>query len=356
MSKIAIISDTHIGVRSGSNVFLDIQNQFFESIFFPIIKTANVDAIIHLGDLVDKRKSVDFMTSNRLKKDFLLKLEELNIKTHIITGNHDCFYKDTNEINALTELIEGKYQNIHIYSECTEILVHNTDIILVPWINSSNYQETLQKIDRTKSQICMGHLELIGFEMYKGYISDHGLASDIFGKFDLVLSGHYHQISSKQNVTYVGAPYHMTWTDYGNPRGFHIFDTDTMKLTFIENPYSSFTKIVYDDTMFKTSKQLISSVSEDQIKTKYCKLVVHKKTNDKWFESFVNTLHQYQPYDLKIIEQSEIVVQDIGVDQTEDTLTILKRNIENLETDVSKSELEKLMIELYTKSIEMDIQ
>lgn len=355
MTNIAIISDTHFGVRNGSNLFLDNQKAFLDTIFFPTLEQNNIKTIIHLGDLVDKRKSVDFVTSNRLKTDFLNKLRDLNITTHIITGNHDCFYKDTNEINALTELIEGRYSNIKIYTEATEIEVDDTSILLIPWINSSNQHQTMGRINSSTSFICMGHLELIGFEMYKGYISDHGMDTKIFDKFDLVLSGHYHQISKKNNVHYVGAPYHMTWADYENPRGFHLLNLESLNLTFIENPYSVYTKVTYDDTKFKSVKSLLNTLSEQDIKNKYCKLIIAEKTKDSWLDTFINQIQDYQPYDLKIIEQSEIYVPENDVDQTEDTLTILKKTISDIDADISKPDLEKLMIELYVKANEMDV-
>jgi DNA repair exonuclease SbcCD nuclease subunit len=51
-----------------------------------------------------------------------------------------------------------------------------------------------------------------------------------FLKFELVMSGHFHTKSQKGNITYLGNTYQMYWNDYADQRGFHIFDTDTLKL------------------------------------------------------------------------------------------------------------------------------
>ena len=40
-------------------------------------------------------------------------LEELNIDTHIIIGNHDTYYKNTNEVNALQNLNISKDAKIY---------------------------------------------------------------------------------------------------------------------------------------------------------------------------------------------------------------------------------------------------
>ena len=55
-----------------------------------------------------------------------------------------------------------------------------------------------------------------------------------------------------------------TWSDYGDPKGFHIFDTDT-KMTKIKNPIRMFEKVFYDDT--KLTQEEIIAMNFDHLKT-----------------------------------------------------------------------------------------
>ena len=101
----------------------------------------------------------------------------------------------------------------------------------------------------TEATICMGHFEIEGFQMYRGAPSHDGLEPKMFDKFDMVFSGHYHHKSSRKNIHYLGNPYELTWQDYDDPRGCHIFDLKTHELEFIQNPNRMFIKIVYDDKL-----------------------------------------------------------------------------------------------------------
>ena len=102
-------------------------------------------------------------------------------------------------------------------------------------------------IKNSKAQVAFGHLEVEGFAMYKNYVAGTGLQPSIFNRYEIVASGHYHHKSSKDNIHYLGAPYEITWNDYDDPRGFHIFDTETRDMEFIKNKYRLFEKIYYDD-------------------------------------------------------------------------------------------------------------
>ena len=47
-----------------------------------------------------------------------------------------------------------------------------------------------------------------------------------------------------------------TWSDYGDEKYFHIFDTETREMTLIHNHLTMFEKLFYDDTKesFETIK------------------------------------------------------------------------------------------------------
>lgn len=346
---IAIICDTHYGARSDSSILMDNQKQFFDNIFFPKLQEKGVETVIHLGDLVDRRKYINFNTSKRMRTDFLNQLQNYNV--HMIVGNHDVFHKNTNEVNALQELLNS--YSFDVYTNATKIVLDNCPILLVPWITAQNESHTMQMIDDTKAQICMGHFELAGFEFYKGVVSEHGMSPDILNKFDMVFSGHYHQKSSKTNIHYLGAPYPMTWADYDCPRGFHLFDTTTRELTFIANPYSIFTQIEYDDTNCRVLDDIIQRFIP--ITNNYCKVIVKKKTNPYLFDLFINELEKFSPHEIKIIEQSILSIEETSYDQAEDTLSILRKTIDGLDVDVNKPHLQDLFSDLYQQASNLEI-
>ena len=58
--KYALITDTHFGVRNDSQILLEYQKKFYDEIFFPYLDKNDIKHIVHLGDLVDRRKSINF--------------------------------------------------------------------------------------------------------------------------------------------------------------------------------------------------------------------------------------------------------------------------------------------------------
>ena len=353
--KIALITDTHWGIRNDSAVFHEYFNRFLESTFFPYIDTEGIKTVIHLGDLVDRRKYINFLTSNRLKIDFLDRLRDRDIDCHIIAGNHDVYYKNTNQVNALHELVDRKYKNITTYISPITLKFDGTPILLLPWICEENYQESMDAIKSTSAQIVMGHLELNGFEMFKGSISDHGMDHKLFDRFDVVCSGHYHHKSDTGNIHYLGAFAEYTWSDFDDPRGFHIFDTETRELTFIRNPYRMFEKIWYDDAG-KTSTQIIESAQLD-VSNKMIKVIVKNKTNPYFFDLFIDNLEKSGPTDVQVVEDHlHLDLQDDNdiVDEAEDTLTVCKKYVSSMNLNVDQKKLERVITNLYSEALQVE--
>ena len=354
--KVALITDTHWGVRNDSQVFLEANRRFMNDVFFPKLMEERIQHVIHLGDLVDRRKYINFNTARRLRHDFL---EPLNSRddikeVHIIAGNHDTYYKNTNEINALRELTHG-YEKINIYdTNPVEINIGGLDILLLPWICDENRKETLDAIKRTKAQVAMGHLELQGFEMYRGSMVSHGDDPGLFDRFDLVCSGHYHHRSSSGSIHYLGSHAEFTWSDYNDARGFHILDTETRELEFIENPYRMFEKIFYDDSEMSIDE--INSRDFDMYRGMCLKVVIKNKTNPYMFDMFIDRLEKVNPADLQIVEDHlnlGLVEDEDIVDEAEDTLTIFRKYVNNMTIDISKEKLNKTITEVYAEALEL---
>ena len=271
---------------------------------------------------------------------------------HIIAGNHDTFYKNTNEVNSLNELVSGKYDNVHIWDQLPiNWNFDGTNILLLPWICDENRDATLEAIKNSKSPIVMGHLELNGYEMYRGHISDHGDDPKIFDKFDLVCSGHYHTRSNSSNIFYLGTPAQYTWSDYNDDKGFHILDTETRTLTFIQNPYTSFKKFFYDDLNKQMDEVLLFDANE--FKDCYVKVVVKNKTNPYWFDLVIDRLEKSGAADLQVVEDHfnlDLEADSDIVNEAEDTMSIVRKFIGSMNINTDKKRVETIIQNLYIEA------
>ena len=222
---------------------------------------------------------------------------------------------------------------------------------MVPWINNSNYKDMLTSIRESDAHMCMGHFSIQGFEMDKGHLCDHGLTRDIFTNFEAVYSGHFHHPSTYNNISYLGAPYEMTWSDYQGKRGFRVLDTETRELEWILNPNVIFYKIEYDDTDMTIED--IANLDVSALKDTFIKVIVKNRINPYIYDLFLNKLNDAGSADVKSIEDSlslESEGLDEIMDQTKDTKDILHDYINSLETKVDKAQIKQLIDELYIEA------
>ena len=349
--KVAIITDQHFGARNDSVAFLDYFEKFYDTIFFPTLDEANISTVLILGDTFDRRKYVNFYALERAKKMFFDKLAVRNIKVYMLVGNHDTYYKNTNEVNS-PDLLLQEYTNIHVIDHPATIYVDDIPICMMPWICPENYQDSIDTIKDTQAEICMGHFEIAGFSMYRGMESHEGMGKEIFEKFDMVFSGHYHHRSNDGHIYYLGNPYELTWQDYNDPRGFHLFDLGTRRLDFIQNSYRMFERIEYNDK----ERDPIDLDTLD-LKGIYVRLVVVNKTDYYKFDKFVQKLYNKSCADIKIIEDlSEFGDGEIGEEiSLEDTLSVLTHYVDSIETDVDKEHIKNYMRSLYTEAVNVEV-
>lgn len=351
-NKVCLLADTHFGARADNPAFHEYFRKFYDEIFFPYLVENKIKFIFHFGDVTDRRKYINLLSLNKLKQYFFDKLSELGIHMMISVGNHDTYHKNTNKINSVVDLF-GFYPNVNIYSETTEISIDGRKIIVVPWINSENHVTSMEKIESTDSEICFGHLELKGFLLQKGQRSDTGMESTVFDKFKMVGSGHYHHKSDEKNIHYLGSPYEFTFVDLNDPKGFHIWNTKTDDIDFIQNPHKMFYKIFYDDRT-KTLDSLKKKI-KPEFAGSFVKVVVKCISNPGNFDLFKEHLYAFNPADVKIEEDINLDGEDTEkVDLTEDTITVLENYIDSLDLDVDKNPIKKETASLYQRAMNME--
>ena len=343
--KVAIITDTHYGAKKGSKHLHDYFETFYKNVFFPALEENNVEAVIHMGDAFDSRKSIDYQSLEWAKRVVFDPLKKYEV--HMIIGNHDTYYKNTNSVNSPGLLLQT-YSNIKTYSDPTEVNIGGLKILFLPWINQENEAKTLKIIEKTTSKCAMGHLELQGFRVNKQIVMEHGLESKLFEKFERVYSGHYHTRSNDGKVFYLGNPYEMYWTDVNDTRGFHIFDTETLTHTPINNPYKLFYNIYYEDTNYKL-------FNATEYESKIVKVIVRKKSNPKDFEKFIDKLHSAGVQELKIVENFDIHEnEEFEIDEEENTISILNRYIDESEFEFDKNIIKGIFQDLYRQACEVE--
>jgi len=349
--KVIFLGDTHIGARGDSQLFHDRFELFYEYMF-EYMKQNGIKTVVQFGDLFDRRKYVNFASLKRARDYFFDKIEANGLNMITFLGNHDIAYRNTLEVNSPSLLLKD-YKDITVVSEPTELKVGNVNLLMIPWMCPDNYEHAIKVIEQTKSTYCLGHFELNGFEMYRGAPCDHGLASDIFSKFHHVWSGHFHHVSTKGNITYIGSPYQLTWQDYGDERGFFVFDPSSQNVEFIKNPFDMFFKMNYNDKdgKFKIADLLKKDFSVYE-KT-YVKVVVVEKTDLYLFDKYIEALEQagaivttVEDHKYRDLETDEEIFE--GAEKISDTM---KRVAKVYKDTVDEKELFNLLMDLYNEAI-----
>ena len=349
--KIAILGDTHHGMRGDSIAFHNHYREFYLKTFFPYLEEHGIKNVYQLGDLFDRRKYISFQTLALSRKYFFDVMQRKEIQFYTLLGNHDITFKNTLEVNS-PQLLLQEYENICIFDKPFNDKELGIDII--PWICKDNEAEIMEYIKNSTNQICFGHFELQGFEMDRGNICNEGMDPSILQKYDLVLSGHFHHKSNSGNIVYVGTPGEMTWADYNDERGFHILDTETRELTFVPNPNKMFYKIQYnDDNMFYND---IVNDDYSHLTGKYVKLVVEKRNNSFLFDALIDELTKAAPLEVSVVEDFSEITNDVEVDidQAEDTITILHKYVDGLTLPVESDKIKNVLRDVYNEAVSME--
>ena len=344
--KVGLISDTHYGFKRGTKSVCDYFEKFYKDIFFPTLEKEGITTVIHMGDAFDSRKGIDYQSLDWAKRVVFDPLSKYDV--HMLIGNHDTYYKNTNSVNS-PELLLKNYKNIKTYSVATEVNIGDLDILFIPWINEENEKDTFKLIKDTNSICAMGHLEISGFRVNKQIVMEHGFSGKLFKKFKKVYSGHYHTRSDDGRIYYLGNPYEMFWSDAGDRRGFHIFDTETLEHYPVDNPYTMFHLITYDD-------EPASLFDARGYKDKIIKVVVKNKKRPNEFDKFLDKIYSSGAQEVKIVENFQILETDENfvAEDEENTINILNRYIDESEINLDKLLVKEIFQDLYREAHEVE--
>ena len=148
-------------------------------------------------------------------------------------------------------------------------------------------------------------------------------------------------------------PSHLFWSDAGDPKYFHVLDTETRELTPVRNKHTLFKKIVYNDSHID-----YNSIDTPDCTRQFVKVVVQTKNDQFMFERFLDRIQAQDIYELKIAENFQEFlgenVDDDGIN-VEETTELLSTYIDNVETDLDKARIKSEMSDLMNEAQALDI-
>lgn len=354
--RIPIITDTHFGARGDSAVVYQIQEQFYQNVFWPALDAeGGVTEILHLGDVTDRRKYVNYVTLDKAKEMFFREAQRRGIRIHWILGNHDLPYKQSVKLSSHEAFRE--FTNVRIYDTATEVKIGSVSVLFMPWLCDENREASMKVLSEFTGSVVAGHFEFNDFEMYRGLVNTHGMDPAPFKSFPLVMSGHYHHKSSRDNIHYLGAPYELIWSDHGEPHGFHWWTPDTHQLDFVENPNHLFYKFLYNDARKPATyvKTLLDEMRAANVEQKIVKIVIRQRTQPLLFETFSDAVMRLGAHDVQFVDETAWTTDDereddaLPTEASLDTLTMIHRYMTGLSwaNTAFQTDATSLMTELY---------
>lgn len=351
---LAIITDTHVGARSSSSIFRTYMKDWYANEFFPKLEERGVETILHLGDFFDNRNSITLADIDFVINWFAPMLIKHDVKMIVVLGNHDVAYKNTNKVHSLSMLKAAAPDNVEVIEDVTTWRCDNQDFVLVPWINASNYDTTLQALSAVANKadvIVAGHFEFAGFKHYANSSpADHGMDASLFKDFKEVWSGHYHHPSKLTNVRYMGSAFHLNWQDYNDNRGFWLFDDS---LEYVENDTCLFIRAAFDADIFKAMQDY---EYVDAFEGMFVQLVVDGDYDKVALMDVVAKINRAKPHDLQIINNqvlkegnSQAADADLEVRTSKTTEEYISSYIEDRD-DFNVVGVRDKMAEVYKKA------
>lgn len=305
-NQIAFVTDTHQGARNSSKFFREHNAKYWRDEFFPEIKRREIKTILHLGDFFDSRNSVSLHDISYIMNEWLPLLEDSGAVMYVIAGNHDVAYRNTNAINSLA-LLQASSHVVVISDHPFIVDPFNGDgpkFVMCPWINNENFEEIMEdlKYYSDKEHILCLHGEFKGMKMYKNStLCEHGLDPDNFSSFLKVFSGHFHHPSQYGNVEYIGSLFHFNWQDYGDWRGWMVYDNDEAEFESIENTSCPFVQHQFEDAKDWDDKELELAFSN-----RIGRIIVSEEYDRVEMKDLIHKIENKGPISIDIIDNTII--------------------------------------------------
>lgn len=298
-----IFSDSHIGIYNnfakpvvGSNLndrsqaSIDVVAQVLD---LAIKKKTNV---VCVGDLFDKRGSLDIRILNRVQELFKDKVAQLasQCKIYLLAGNHDQIDNSRipeNSLTWLTGINSTRTTKLQVISEPQIITLNNPKINLVflpysedvPWLKSELAKMVTQLKEESQAlNILFAHIGVDGAT--DGGLYTHRLGGafgvgDLYPDFfDKVFLGHYHnrqglvdpnQLPELNKILYVGSTSQKSFADEGQLKGADVVSYDTQKKSLLDTFFPIESKQFKTVDLALPAYKELSKAELDQLCTEY---------------------------------------------------------------------------------------
>ena len=244
--KVLIYSDVHFSqdssiVRSMGEKYSTRLEYLVKSLNWAeeLAEKEHCVAVFNLGDTFDK-SSLNAMEITALKEIRWSSLEHF-----VLVGNHDS---NINSLEYNSSEILSNISYFHIISRPEKLLLNNSLLHFIPYITEDNRKAFNSYVDKSRDaelniekHIVLSHNDIKGFQFGK-FKSPEGFdIQDIESNCDLYLNGHLHTPSFlTKKIVNVGnlCGQNFSEDNFKTKHGAWILDTDTLSLTFYENPYA----------------------------------------------------------------------------------------------------------------------
>jgi hypothetical protein len=237
-----LISDIHLGVHANSGQWLEYQIDYFEQFFFPLVekflKTHDPKrtCVFVLGDVYENRQIINIRVMFETRNIFKRLAAMLDV--HILVGNHDIYYLNSNDISSVDSL--EQLDNVTIWKQ-PDMIQCNTqngprDVFILPWVKDASDISAI--LNDVTADYVFAHCDVNSFKLNRYKTIDYGISVDSLSKFQHFYTGHIHIQQEKNNITMLGNPQQTERSDEGNDKGIFIFDVGNNSHEFIKNEIS----------------------------------------------------------------------------------------------------------------------
>lgn len=351
--KYAVITDTHLGARNGSQVFRSLFRSYYEEVFFPYLSEHGIHTIIHCGDFFDNQTKISVLDLDYVANEFLPLLDEYNVHMHVLAGNHDVPYRNTNKICSLSVLDSS---NVTVHKDKLACIGNGGayNVYLCPWMHNDTQEDFIEQLTAlgSKNTDLFGHFDVAGAKMYKhSKVSEYGMNPDVFKRFHAVYSGHFHTPSQYGNIQYLGALFHYTWEDWNDWRGFHVYDDETGNMEAVENPICLFDKFDFDDVL-----ELIKTESKEELPSyfegKILELQINSAHDPVKIKDVIHQIESFRPVSLNVMDSTivETIVDDETVEESLERKEIQTYFYSSIEKNSRSNDLKVLFDDIHERA------
>ena len=240
--RILLYTDVHV---SSSSSLLHSRGTKYSKRLENIIKSLDwaealasekqCNMVVCLGDFFDK-PSLDCETITAMKE-----IHWANLPHKLILGNHETSSKDLEYSSAY--LLHSFFDIISNVTkiECSDDL----DIICLPYITEDSRLDfnKYTSISNKNKKVVFSHNDINGIR-YGAFVSKEGFnVKDIEENCELFLNGHLHNqgfVGASNKILNLGNLTGQNFSEdaFKYKHGAWILDTDTLKITFYENPFA----------------------------------------------------------------------------------------------------------------------